>query len=128
MEEHEQQREGDVYREMKVGAVFQAKPGREQSELVEGVYVDEPVEGSLHDVAQRTALGDFGRHLYALAVQQGLSQARQVIVLGDGAPWLWRLAEEHFPDAVQIVDVYHAKQVLNESYDAFWQGRSHALV
>jgi hypothetical protein len=110
MEEGEQQREGDVYREIRVGAVFQAKPGRERSELAEGVYVDEPVEGSLRYVAQRTALGDFGRHLYALAVHQGLAQAKQVVVIGDGAPWLWRLAEEHFPQAVQIVDLYHAKQ------------------
>ena len=46
---------------------------------------DEPVEGSLRYVAQRTALGDFGRHLYALAVYQGLAQAKQVVVLGDGA-------------------------------------------
>lgn len=124
MEEQEQQREGDVYREIKVGAVFQAKPGRERSELVEGVYVDEPVEGSLRYVAQRTALGDFGRHLYALAAQQGLSRAKQVVVLGDGAPWLWRLVEEHFPEAVQIVDVYHAEQHVWEVAAAVF-GRSH---
>jgi len=110
MEEHEQQREGDVYREIKAGAVFQAKPGRERSELVEGVFIDEPMEASLRYTAHRTALGDFGRHLYALAVSQGLLQAKQVVVLGDGAPWLWRLAEEHFPEAVQIVDLYHAKE------------------
>lgn len=61
-------------------------------------------------VARRTALGEFGRHLYSLAVEHGLAQAKQVVVLGDGAPWLWRLVEEHFPDAVQIVDAYHAQQ------------------
>jgi hypothetical protein len=110
MEEHEQLRAGDVYREIKAGAVFAARPGRERSELGEGVFIDEPVEGSLRYVAQRTALGDFGRHLYSLALQQGLSLAKQAVVLGDGAPWLWRLAEEHFPDAVQIVDLFHAKE------------------
>ncbi len=31
-------------------------------------------------------------------------------MLGDGARWLWRLAEEHFPGAVQIVDVWHAQE------------------
>ena len=124
MEEHEHGREGDVYREIKVGAVFQAKPGRERSELVEGVYVDEPVEASLHYVAQRTALGDFGRHLYALAVGQGLLRAQQVVVLGDGAPWLWRLVEEHFPNAVQIVDLYHAKEHVWEVAASVF-GRSH---
>jgi hypothetical protein len=110
MEQDEQQRCGDVYREIKVGAVFAAKPGRERSELAKGTWVDDPIEGSLQYVAQRTALGDFGRRLYALAVQGGLRRAHQVVALGDGAPWLWRLVEEHFPGAVQIVDVWHAQE------------------
>jgi hypothetical protein len=35
-------------------------------------------------------------------------------VLGDGAKWIWNLADEHFPDAVQIVDLFHAKQHLSD--------------
>ena len=31
------------------------------------------------------------------------------MVLGDGALWIWNLADEHFPGATQIVDLYHAK-------------------
>jgi hypothetical protein len=31
------------------------------------------------------------------------------VVLGDGAPWIWNLADEHFPGAIQIVDRFHAK-------------------
>ena len=110
MEQDEQQRRGDVYREIKVGAVFAAQPGRERSKLTPGAWVDAPVAGSLQYVSQRTALGDFGRRLYALAMQGGLSRATQVVVLGDGARWLWRLVEEQFPGAVQIVDVWHAQQ------------------
>jgi hypothetical protein len=110
MEQDEQQRAGDVYREIKVGAVFPAQRGRERSELAPGAWVDEPIEGRLHYVAQRSAVGDFGRLLYALAVQGGLASASQVVVLGDGARWLWRLVEEHFPGAVQIVDVWHAQE------------------
>ena len=34
-------------------------------------------------------------------------------MLGDGAKWIWNLADEHFPDAVQIVDRFHAKQHLS---------------
>ncbi len=123
MEQDEQQRRGDVYREIKVGAVFAAQPGRERSELVPGAWVDAPVEGSLQYVSQRTALGDFGRRLYALAVQAGLSRATQVVVLGDGARWLWRLVEEHFPGAVQIVDVWHAQEHVWEVAQAVF-GRS----
>jgi hypothetical protein len=33
-----------------------------------------------------------------------------VVVVGDGAPWIWHLAVEHFPGAVQILDLYHAKE------------------
>ena len=31
------------------------------------------------------------------------------MVLGDGALWIWNLADENFPGAIQIVDLYHAK-------------------
>ena len=61
-------------------------------------------------VARRTAKGDFDQLLYGLARQAGLEQAKQVVVLGDGAPWIWKLASEHFPGAIQIVDLYHAQQ------------------
>ena len=33
-----------------------------------------------------------------------------MVVIGDGAPWIWHLAAEHFPGAVQIVDLSHAKE------------------
>ena len=36
------------------------------------------------------------------------------MVLGDGATWIWNLADEHCPDAVQIVDRFHAKQHLSD--------------
>ena len=35
-------------------------------------------------------------------------------MLGDGAPWIWNIAEDQFPEAVQIVDRFHAKQHLSE--------------
>jgi hypothetical protein len=110
MEEEERKRKGDVYREMKVGAVFLAERGPERSELAPEVWVDTPKEGSLRYVARRTAKGGFGQLLYVLAQQSGLSRAKQIVVLGDGAPWIWKLVAEHFPGAVQIVDLYHAQQ------------------
>lgn len=54
----------------------------------------------------------FGRRLYAEAVRRGLPRAARVIVLGDGAPWIWNLVAEHFPGGVQIVDLYHAREHL----------------
>jgi hypothetical protein len=104
----EQQREGDVYREMKVGAVFVGEPGRERSALVPGVFVDQA--SSIHYVAGRFTAEAFGPHLYALAHRCGLPCADQVVALGDGAPWIWNLVSEHFPAAVQIVDLWHARE------------------
>ena len=34
--------------------------------------------------------------------------------MGDGAEWIWNLADQHFPGAIQIVDLYHARQHLWE--------------
>ena len=84
MEEKEQKRKGDVYREIKVGAVFRAERGRERSELAPEVWVDTPQAGSMRYVARRTAKGGFGPLLYCLALQGGLREAKQVVVLGDG--------------------------------------------
>jgi Uncharacterised protein family (UPF0236) len=108
MEEAETKRKGDVYREIKVGAVFEGIPGRERSELVPSVFLDEP--GPITYLARRMSVEAFGPFLYALAQSCGLDRAREVVVLGDGARWIRRLVEEHFPHAVHIVDLYHARE------------------
>ncbi len=54
----------------------------------------------------------FGRRIYAEAIRRGLRRAGLVIVLGDGAVWIWNIAEEQFPGAIQIVDLYHAREHL----------------
>ncbi len=76
MEKEERQRKGDVYREIKAGAVFRAERGPKRSELVPGVYVDTPAPDSLRYVARRTAKGGFGWLLYQLALDGGLEQAK----------------------------------------------------
>ena len=53
-----------------------------------------------------------GRRLYAEALRRGLEQAKRVYVIADGAVWIWRLAEEHFPGSVGELDFYHASEHL----------------
>ena len=48
------------------------------------------------------------------AKRRGFDRAIRQAVLGDGAPWIWNIADEQFPDAVQIVDLFHAKQHLSD--------------
>ena len=55
---------------------------------------------------------EFGRRIFTEASQRGSTRARKTVVMGDGAPWIWNLVEEHFPAALQIVDLYHARQHL----------------
>lgn len=126
-EDQEAAQEGDVYREVKVGAVFAGTPGQERSTVapapaerrVDTVDASSPTRY----VARRTSAEAFGALLYMRAVHSGLLQAREVVVLGDGAPWIWRLADEQFPSAVQIVDLWHAQQhVWNVAHAAFGRG------
>ncbi|MFI4978593.1 MAG: ISKra4 family transposase, partial [Solirubrobacterales bacterium] len=48
------------------------------------------------------------------AHRRGFDRARRRVVLGDGAPWIWNLADEQCPDALQIVDRFHAKEHLSD--------------
>jgi hypothetical protein len=54
----------------------------------------------------------FSRRLYMEAVVRGVESAGKVVILGDGAKWIWNIAKDNFPDATQIVDLYHAKEHL----------------
>ena len=55
---------------------------------------------------------EFGGRIYLEAWKCGWSRAQKKVVMGDGAEWIWNLADQHFPGAVQIVDLYHARQYL----------------
>ena len=54
----------------------------------------------------------FGPRIYAEAVRRGLRQAHKTIVLGDGGVWIWGIATLYFPFAIQIVDLFHAREHL----------------
>jgi hypothetical protein len=56
---------------------------------------------------------EFGKRLYREAWERGWSRAQKKVVMGDGGEWIWNLAAEHFPGAIQIVDLYHARQSVN---------------
>lgn len=58
---------------------------------------------------------ELGRRIYAEAVRRGLREANEVIVIGDGAPWIWNVAAKHFWGATQIVDLYHALEHLAQA-------------
>lgn len=51
---------------------------------------------------------EIGTLLRAEALRRGYAQAQTTVYLGDGAPWIWENARINFPQAIQILDFYHA--------------------
>ena len=58
-------------------------------------------------------VGKFGRLARLEAERRGIRNAKQVIVIGDGATWIDGVAQKHFPTAARIVDWYHAVEYLH---------------
>ena len=92
-------------REAKLGCVFTQTTWDE-----EGYAIRDP-DSTTYTGAIETA-EEFGKRLYLEAWKRGWGRAEKQVVMGDGAEWIWNIAEEHFPGAVQIVDLYHARQHL----------------
>jgi len=134
--------EEQPWRELKVGAWFVAR----------GQPPKHP-HGQWHIQAQDITYyadiapaDDFGKLLWASGVQRDAHRALELIFLGDGAHWIWDLVSLHFPNAVQIVDWFHACEYLTPIAKAafpnsqhqnqwvervktdLWQGRLEAVI
>jgi hypothetical protein len=71
-----------------------------------------PVISERGFVATREGIDALREQLYAEALRRGLGQAAGALVIADGAAWIWRLADDRFPQARQRLDFYHAVQHL----------------
>jgi hypothetical protein len=94
-------------RQAKLGCVFTQTKWDE-----EGYAIRKP-DSTTYVGAIETA-EEFGKRLYLEAWKRGWSRAKKKVVIGDGAEWIWNIAHQHFPGAIQIVDLYHARQHLWE--------------
>ena len=97
------------WNECKLGVVYQAQ--------VDQAGRDSGVKRKAY-TATLQGVETFAPMLSALAHKHGQCQAKEVLVLGDGAPWIWNLANERFPGAVQVLDFFHACQHLADYADA----------
>ena len=92
-------------REVKLGCVFTQTTWDE-----EGHPIRDP-DSTTYVAAIETA-EEFGKRLYLEAWKRGWSRAQKRVVMGDGSEWIWNQAHLHFPDATEIVDLYHASEHL----------------
>jgi hypothetical protein len=67
-----------------------------------------------------TTLSAFAQRTDREAQRRGFDHAPRRVVLGDGAAWIWNLADDLFPGAIQIVDLFHAKQHLSDVATAIY--------
>jgi hypothetical protein len=106
----------DGWKEVCVGVVYQVRPCRPSKEgRADAVQAE-----ALSYVAELgSRREEFGWQLYAEARRRGADK-REVAVIGDGAHWLWDLAELHFPQATQILDWFHATEYVWSAASAVW--------
>jgi hypothetical protein len=92
-------------REVKLGCIF-----TQTTWDPDGYALRDP-DSTTYTGAIETA-AEFGQRLYSQALNRGLRRALKKVIMGDGAEWIWNLADLHFPGAIQIVDLFHARQHL----------------
>jgi hypothetical protein len=87
-----------------------------------------------------------GQHQYVEALKRGVPECVKVSAVADGAAWIERITTENFPDAVQIVDWFHATEKVwmigkhyfadqkererwvGQQLDALWKGETQAVI
>lgn len=99
--------EGSTWRENKLGVAYSSdnirywtdKKGRRQHQILKREYVS--YVGSVRE---------FERHLYRCAIENGYGEYSETVLLSDGAAWIAGVADNLFPDAQHILDLYHLKE------------------
>ena len=103
-------------REVKLVTVWSAE-GRDKENTPVRDVGSVSYSAAIESAAQKDtdkAPSEFAARVEREATRRGFDRAARRVVLGDGAKWIWNLATEHFPDAIQIVDRFHAKQHLSD--------------
>lgn len=98
--------------EAKTGVVYgiKAKVSKNRIELVDRVAY-----------AGIETAQTFGERMSVIAMEQGMLSAGRVIVIGDGAGWIRRIARDVFPDAVYVLDLYHLKHRIRQVFPEEWE-------
>lgn len=139
---------GSKTREVKVVTIWTAetrdaqnKPVRDAGSVTYSAAIESAA--SIDTSPERS---EFAERVLREATRRGYTEASCCVVLGDGSPWIWNIAQELFPKATQILDRFHAKEHLSQvgksiygdtekgkqwiqrRYDELDQGRLNALL
>jgi hypothetical protein len=103
----------DGWRDVKIG-VFAGRARADPASSDDYTQRDLPEPSVRSVVAAIEEVGSFGHRCSREARRLGLADSERLSVLGDGAEWVWRIAGEKFPQAAQLLDIYHAAEHLAE--------------
>lgn len=141
----------EYWRDLKAGCWYEAEivPNRQQSlrqkdkAQREGVVLRAKNKRYFCDIEKAE---QFGKLLWASGCAAGADHARILVFICDGAVWIWNLIVRYFPNAIQIVDWYHAedrlKRIAEETFSTLderrtwlkrvtedlWQGRVELVI
>ena len=103
-------------REVKLAVVWSAegtdRHGRPMKDPGSSSYNAAIESAAVADTAREPSV--FARRVDREANRRMFEQADRRVVMGDAAKWIWNLSSELFPDAIEIVDLYHVKEHLGD--------------
>jgi len=87
----------------------EGKPVRDPGSITYSAAIESAA--SLDTCPERS---EFAERVLREATRRGFTDASRCVVLGDGSAWIWNIAKELFPQAIQILDRFHAKEHLSK--------------
>lgn len=109
-------------REVKLAVVFSADsrdkkgiPTRDKGSVTYNAAIESAALGDMEE-----SLSEFGRRVERETQRRGFYKAKRQVIIGDGAKWIWNIADEQFPDAIQIIDLFHAKGTISDAAKAIF--------
>jgi hypothetical protein len=66
------------------------------------------------------SLSAFAKRVERETQRRGFDKASRQVIIGDGAKWIWNIADEQFPEAIQIIDLFHAKGTISNAAKAIF--------
>ena len=113
-------------REAKLCTIWSAESRNEQGHPIRdrgSISYSAAIESAANRDTDETP-SPFAERVLREAHRRGFDCAQRQVIIGDGAVWIWKLADMYFPDAIQIVDRFHAKKQLSDVAKAIYDAQS----
>lgn len=120
--------EDEGWREVKVGCWYEVEAVPPSQKKAHHHKMEEIGKQALRAKEQQyycdiQKVEEFAPLFWATGCQAKVNLAEEVVFLGDGAKWIWKLVEHYYPKAIQIVDWFHAEERLEKvTKDTFSKG------